>query len=393
MNTEALLKFLSRIPYFNGIDEESLFNLAARGKFVKFNKDTAFINQNDTGSSLYLIFAGKVKVRPGSAGISRTLDRLDYFGELSFFDGGAREIDAYAETDTVLFEITRESFFDFIKNNNKASLKIIANLGGELRREKSSLKRQGVTEENPIGIPVYDTHSEAGKEPEEMYYQKEFKCPYCGSSFSTTKVKSKFARVVKMDDDLYNHYEPVNPLFYEINVCPRCGYSFNDENSGPISDKARDEIEKVLATSRRKKDFCGMRNIDLAVESFKLAIICQMARRVRDSQKGMLYLKLGWLYRASNDQENENICRGEAVKFLTSSFEKESFNDQKSEINIMYLIGVLNRMMGNYKEAAVWLDRVLRHPMRRSYSGVVNRARENWHALREEMKKQPGSAE
>lgn len=386
MNGDALPKLLSRIPYFNGLDENSLNDLASKGKFIKYNKNSTLFTQDETGSSFYLIILGKVKLIKGS-GASRIIGEMNHFGELSFFDGGSREVTATAETELVLFEIKRKSFSDFVKNNPEAALKIIGNLGRELRKEKYAAQ-ESYEKGSSIDIPVYETVQEGSTEPEEMFYKKNFTCPYCGNNFSTTKVRSKFARVVKMDDDLCNHYESVNPLFYEINVCPECGYSFNDENSGAISDKVRDEIEKNLQTVWRKKDYSGARNIDLATESFKLAIVCQMARRARDSQKGMLYLKLGWLYRAQNDQKNENICRSEAVKFLTSSFEKENFNDPKSEINIMYLIGVLNRMMGNYKEASIWLDRVLRHPMRHSYSGIINRARENWHTLREEMKKQ-----
>lgn len=393
MNSDALPRLLSRISYFKGLDEPTLGNLAGYGKFIKYPKDSFIFKQKEKGSSLYLIVLGRVKIirveEPNQIKVN-VLDKFNSFGELSFFDGDLREFTAVADTEVVLFYIERDFFKVFLKDNPESALSIIENLTLSLRKEKSLPKQPEHDEMNDLmEIPIEETvqkDSNANPEMDRMLYKKDFLCPCCAHKFATSKVRSRFIKVVKVDDDLCNHYESVNPLFYEILVCPKCGYSFHDENGGHIDSKTREEIYKRLPASWRKKDYTGVRDIEQATESFKLAIACQMARRSKDSQKGMLYLKLGWLYRVLDDQKNENICISEAAKFLTSSFEKEQFADPKSEINVLYLIGVLNRKMGNYKEASLWLDRVLRHPMKDSFSGVVNRARESWQILRNEMK-------
>lgn len=379
MNAEALPKLLSHVTFFKGLEEHTLKTLAGFGKFIKYDKNSVVYNQKENGSSLHLIILGRVKLT-GQPGRVKVLEKFSSFGELSFFDGGGRESTAVTETEAVLFEIQREPFKSFLTSNPGAAIKIIENLSRALREETSRST-------GPAGleIPIYDT---VQKDPqkEDMLYQKEVLCSLCGHKFTTSKVRSKFIKITKVDDDLCNHYGSVNPLFYEINICPQCGYSFSEENGGYFDDKTRDEIYSRLASAWSKKDYTGVRDIGQAVETFKLALTCQMARRTKDSQKGMLYLKLGWLYRYLGDQKNEQVCLSEAVKYLTLSFEREQFSDPKSEINILYLIGVLNKKMGNYKEASLWLDRVLRHPTKDSFSGVVNRAREIWHHLREEMK-------
>lgn len=392
MNTDALPRLLSGMSYFKGLDEHTLGKLAGYGKFLKYPKDSFIFKQNEKGSSLYLIVLGRIKIirlNEADQVNVNVLEKFNSFGELSFFDGGSREFTAVADTEVVLFNVERRFLNDFLKDNPEAALKIIENLSFSVRKEKSAPKPlKWVEAAESMEIPIEGTgQKESGANPENnsMLYKKDVLCPCCAHKFSTSKVRSKFIKLVKVDDDLCNHYESVNPLFYEITVCPRCGYSFQDENGGLIDHKTKEEIDKRLPALWLKKDYTGFRDIGLAIETFKLAIACQMARRVKDSQKGMLYLKLGWLYRIVNDPKNESVCMAEAVRFLTASFEKEHFADPKSEINVLYLIGVLNKKMGNFKEASLWLDRVLRHPMRHRYSGVVNRARENWQFLRSEM--------
>ncbi|MCL6635238.1 MAG: DUF2225 domain-containing protein [Peptococcaceae bacterium] len=392
MNADALPRLLSRIPYFKGVEETVLGSLAAQGKFIKFADGSPIFKKGEKSSSLYVIILGRVKISGsgGQNGDGETLlEKFSAFGELSFFDGCAREADAAAGSEVVLFSIEREAFRKLLKTYPDAALKIIENLTLALRQEKAltgRLMRAGAGE--PAEIPVFEEAPEGNTAGgiEDMLYRKEFTCPFCAQKFATFKARSRFVKVVKVDDDLCNHYESINPLFYEIAVCPGCGYSFHEEDGLAVDEKAREEIEKRLPAVWRTRDFGGVRDIGLAVESFKLALICQVARRVKDSQKAMLYLKLAWLYRFAHDRENEQLCISEAVRYFTSSFERESFADPKSEINILYLIGVLNKKLGNFKEASRWLDRVLRHPMKGSYSGVVNRARNIWQDLRKEMK-------
>ena len=56
-------------------------------------------------------------------------------------------------------------------------------------------------------------------------FDKKVECPICKTEFTTKKVRSSRLRLLKRDEDFFNHYETENPIKYNIFVCPNCGYS------------------------------------------------------------------------------------------------------------------------------------------------------------------------
>jgi uncharacterized protein (DUF2225 family) len=102
--------------------------------------------------------------------------------------------------------------------------------------------------------------------------------------------------VAKTDSDFCQHYEGVNPLLYEVVVCPACGYAFNEESNQPLNPQARKVVREFCA-GRQKPATRFPRTLDDAVELFRLAVACQEAHAARPSLRGRLYLKLAWLCR------------------------------------------------------------------------------------------------
>jgi uncharacterized protein len=84
------------------------------------------------------------------------------------------------------------------------------------------------------------------------YYDKKIQCLACRHSYSTTKIRSRFVKVKGHESDfcpLYSSNE-INPLLYNVTVCPRCGFSFTDEFSKYI-------VPVLKKTSRRKSAGTG----------------------------------------------------------------------------------------------------------------------------------------
>ncbi|PIW99561.1 MAG: Crp/Fnr family transcriptional regulator, partial [Ignavibacteria bacterium CG_4_8_14_3_um_filter_37_9] len=54
--------FLKYVPIFTDLDQATLDKIADLGNFRKFDKDSVILLENETGSALFVIVTGKVKV-------------------------------------------------------------------------------------------------------------------------------------------------------------------------------------------------------------------------------------------------------------------------------------------------------------------------------------------
>lgn len=238
-----------------------------------------------------------------------------------------------------------------------------------------------------------DEKTEAKKDIDlkEMLYYKKAVCPICGAKFETPKALSKYIQSVKMDYDFCQHHKFINPIYYEMTVCPICGFSFNEEIQGMrLKKEQSEEIKSRLMTfwqNNKLKDYSGVRTLEDAIETFLLAIYCLQGRPVKKSQMGMMYLKIAWFYRFKDEGEQERKYIEKALASLSLAFEKEDFS-AKAEINTAYLLGVLNLNTGNNREAAKWLDRVLRHPAKSMFPVVINQTRDLWTDVRQKLREE-----
>gem|GEM_PF-331347 len=252
--------------------------------------------------------------------------------------------------------------------------------------EQSLLNIEQVIEENTEQNP--GDKKEIGIE--EMLYYKKSVCPVCDTKFESPKVLSKYIQTQKIDYDFCHYYKFVNPLFYEMMVCPACGFAFNEEISKLHFKKEHlDEIKSRLSAfwlDNVLKDYSGIRTLEQVIETFLLALITLKGLPVKNSQMGMLYLKLAWLYRYKGDKAQEQKYIEKAISHLLAAFDKENLSSPKSEINTAYLLGVLNIYMENNREAAKWLDRVLRHPSKSMFPMVLNQTRELWYEVRQKLR-------
>ncbi|MCG9966496.1 DUF2225 domain-containing protein [Pelotomaculum terephthalicicum JT] len=383
----------------------------------------------------------------------QTLEPSDIFGEMSLLDGGYRSACARTLEKSIVFSLERKDFLEFLDNNPKAAVTIIETLSKRLRqsnirnkilietnrklstqnndqkqsagntpgqatdeqqeqlaeeKKEYSIKadRAGMEEREESGFAgVLEQHlyevehsAEEDEKPRvkkdtdlrEMLYNKKVVCPICNSKFESPKALSKYVQTTKMDYDFCQYYKNINPLFYEMIVCPICGFTFNEEILGMrLKKEQSEEIKSRLMTfwqENKLKDYSGVRTLEEAIETFLLAIYSLQGRPVKKSLMGMLFLKIAWLYRFKHEKVQERKYIEKALTSLSIAFESEDFSNVRSEINTAYLLGVLNMNSGNYREAAKWLDRVLRHPSKSMFPMVINQTRELWSDVRQKLR-------
>lgn len=222
---------------------------------------------------------------------------------------------------------------------------------------------------------------------EDMIYLANSKCPNCGQEFNHPTVKTRYISLEKQDSDFCGYYSGINPIFYDVMVCKSCGYAYTKETSAPLSEGERASINTILSSWHTDGvQYSGLRTLEQAIKAYNLAILCQELRNAKDSDKGSLYLRLGWLYRYAGQMANEEKALQRALEFLGKAYEREGSSDLKKELRLMYLMGDLSYRNGLLKDAVKWFQAVTQHPNVESYPVFSRMARSRWQDIREEIK-------
>ncbi len=134
MDTKELLRL---VPIFSDLDEDTLSKLSNIGSQKSYPKESLILTENDSGTALYIIIEGKVKIsRRSSDGkevILSVLGDSDFFGEMSVIDGQARSANVSAMEDSVLLIIQRSEFLDLLHSRPEVAIALLQELTQRLR--------------------------------------------------------------------------------------------------------------------------------------------------------------------------------------------------------------------------------------------------------------------
>jgi uncharacterized protein (DUF2225 family) len=74
----------------------------------------------------------------------------------------------------------------------------------------------------------------------------------------------------------------------------------------------------------------------------------------------MISLKIAWMYRILNNTDQENVFLGQALEGFNNAYIYEVFPIYGLQRDsLMYLLGELNRKLGNYTEALQWFSKTI----------------------------------
>ena len=108
-NPMTRLPALRRVPIFQGLTKEALFDVARRTREVAYPSGSVLVREGDPGNSLGIIVDGSVEVRTGERVIAR-MGEGDFFGEIALLDGAPRTASVIAVGDVVLLTLTSADF-------------------------------------------------------------------------------------------------------------------------------------------------------------------------------------------------------------------------------------------------------------------------------------------
>ncbi|MBU8908825.1 DUF2225 domain-containing protein [Desertibacillus haloalkaliphilus] len=224
----------------------------------------------------------------------------------------------------------------------------------------------------------------------EPFYDKEVTCLLCEHKYITKRLRSRFVRVKRIESDFYTEYKDENyiPYFYEISVCPQCGFSCADTFSTTLLPHIEENIVKKLSSQWQPRNYGGLRTVNDAIETHKLALLSGSLKEEKHIVLAGICLRLSWLYRMKKVADQDLRFLRLSLKYYEGAYQDSDFiGTQMTEMKLLYLIGELHRKVGNQSEAVVYFSRVINHKNRSIEKKVVEMAREQWQLMREEKTK------
>lgn len=206
-----------------------------------------------------------------------------------------------------------------------------------------------------------DETNEIKKNNEEQYlYDKEVTCPVCGVKLKVPVVKTTAYRVKGKDSDFYINYSLINPYFYDVWLCNECGYTAMKSDFEKIRKRDIDIVLKEIALKWKRRYYPMVHDINIAIELFKLSLLTNSIIEAKSSRKAMNCLKLAWMYRILEDNDNEQIFLKQSLHEFSEAYFKEDFPIYgMDKFATMYLIGELHRRTGNDQEALMQFSNVI----------------------------------
>ncbi|NBG89174.1 DUF2225 domain-containing protein [Isachenkonia alkalipeptolytica] len=214
-------------------------------------------------------------------------------------------------------------------------------------------------------------------------YDKDVDCPVCKNSFTTKKTRNRRLKVIKRHEDFFVEYEGISPIHYHVWVCPECGYSATESEFDNITKQEIPIIQQGISSKWIKRSYGGIRSLEDVESAYKLALATAALLQKSQGYIGGLCLKLAWTYREMGS-DKETVFMENALKAYSKAYENEPLPIETiEEVPMIYLIGELNRKLGNYQQAINWFGKVVDHKEIKYHRNIKLKAREQWRLAKE----------
>jgi len=212
----------------------------------------------------------------------------------------------------------------------------------------------------------------------EDLFTKKMHCSVCDKNFESSKLRRSKYSVKSIDTDFNTMYKGENPQYYNVYICPYCGYGFTDNFKKP-TEEAREEI--LHTVSPLSGDYSGQRTLDMAIKAFERALQCARIIKEKNQVLAGLTLHLAWFNREAGNAEKEQEYLQKALEYFILAYEREV--EAGSLAKTLYLMGEISRRLGDQREAVRWFGRVINDKSIKD-AGIIRMARERWQEMRED---------
>ncbi|MBR3601272.1 MAG: DUF2225 domain-containing protein [Lachnospiraceae bacterium] len=241
----------------------------------------------------------------------------------------------------------------------------------------------------------------AGSSADKLF-DKKYTCPICENNFTAKTVRSGKTRMIRTDMDLRNVYEDIEPLKYDVILCPKCGYAALARFFPNVTNIQQKYIsEKITPNFKPLQDDGDDYTYEQALTRYKIAFANAVVKMAKFSEGAYLSLKTAWIYRSYKESldremagyetkyekleisEKENLRK--AYDYFVKAVQTEEFPMcGMDEPTVDYIIAVLAMEFGDYFDSSKLLSKLIT-----SYSAsgrLKDRARDVKEELARRMK-------
>jgi CRP-like cAMP-binding protein len=191
------------VKVVTGKDRAPLENL-----IVSFKKGETIFNDGDLGTEMYIIQKGRVEIRKRFGSEVRTLSTLekgDFFGEMSILEGLPRSAMAVAAEDCECLAINEATFDQMLHQNLEIAVRMLRKLSNKLRETTDLL--------NQVAGKTVQV-----EKPQELIAQE---LPKVLSPYRLAVVDTEVVFTVKKEGTtLVGRKDPVTEIYPDIDLSP-----------------------------------------------------------------------------------------------------------------------------------------------------------------------------
>lgn len=109
-DNNAIVRSLSKIPLFFGLEPHELRIVLALCRTVEFRQGETIFQEGDPSHNMYILLSGEVYIVTDRSGIIARLTSCDIFGEIGLITQRTRSASVLTKTDCKLFRIDHLEF-------------------------------------------------------------------------------------------------------------------------------------------------------------------------------------------------------------------------------------------------------------------------------------------
>ena len=237
---------------------------------------------------------------------------------------------------------------------------------------------------------------------ETFLFDKSYECPVCYQGFKAKTVRSGKLRSLGTDRDLRPLYDQMEPLKYDVVICPHCGYAALTRFFGGLTAGQIKAIkENISANFHSVKEEKETYTYEEALYRYKLCLANTIVKHGKVSEKAYICLKAGWLLRSMGEnldpavedynkktqeiKEQEKDFLKNALDGLITARQTESYPIcGMDEVTLEYLIAVLAMEFEKYDISSRLIYNILNTPT------VNNRIKDKAREVKDELLQQMG---
>ncbi len=138
------IHLLKKVPIFSNLDDEDLMKIRKLCVTQHYEKDRLILIEEETGTTLFLIQKGRVKVsrisEDGREVILSILGPGGFFGELALIDGKTRSASVTAIEDSEALLLHRSEFLALLEDYPQIAISLLKELAARIRKSDTQIK-------------------------------------------------------------------------------------------------------------------------------------------------------------------------------------------------------------------------------------------------------------